>query len=69
MRKFYLLFVLVVLCLACEKKQPTEPATGIKLNPVTLQLKVGDIANIDVETSGKAADIKWTSSNTDVADV
>ncbi len=69
MRKFYLLFVLVVLCLACEKKQPTEPATGIKLNPVTLQLKVGDIATIDVETSGKAADIKWTSSNTDVADV
>ena len=69
MHKFYLLFVLVVLCLACEKKQPTEPATGIKLNPVTLQLKVGDIATIDVETSGKAADIKWTSSNTDVADV
>lgn len=49
---------------ACEK--PKEPATGsITLNPVTLQLKVGDVATIDAT----GTNIEWKSSNPEVAEV
>ena len=49
---------------ACEK--PKEPGTGsITLNPVTLQLKVGDVATIDAT----GTNIEWKSSNPEVAEV
>ena len=49
---------------ACEK--PKEPATGsVTLNPVTLQLKVGDVATIDAT----GTNIEWKSSNPEVAEV
>ena len=48
---------------ACE----TVPSVSFSLNPNTLQMKVGDIANIDVV--GSATNIEWTSSNDSVATV
>ena len=49
---------------ACEK--PKEPGTGsVTLNPVTLQLKVGDVATIDAT----GTNIEWKSSNPEVAEV
>ena len=66
---FYLLsFSAAVLCLcvACEK--PTEPTkVTLSLSPVTLQLKVGELAT--VEASGTATNIEWTSSDENVATV
>ena len=67
MRKFFLLTVLAVLCMACEKERTSEAAPTLTLNPVTLQLKAGDIATIDA--AGTATGIEWTSSDTTVADV
>ena len=53
----------VLLMTACE----TVPSVSFSLNPNTLQMKVGDIANIDVV--GSATNIEWTSSNDSVATV
>lgn len=52
---------------ACEPKQDEPSNVTLELNPVTLQLKVGDIATID--TKGTATNIVWTSSNEEVASV
>ena len=56
-----LLFLCAVLCIACE------PTVNFSLNPNTLQMKVGDISNIDVV--GSATNIEWTSSDDSVATV
>ena len=56
-----LLFLCAVLCIACE------PTVNFSLNPNTLQMKVGDISNIDVV--GSATNIEWTSSDESVATV
>ena len=67
MRNIFLIALLAVVCVACEKKQTAEtPVNSLTLNPVTLQLKVGDIATID---AGNATNVEWTSSNTEVAEV
>lgn len=52
---------------ACDPKQDEPSNVTLELNPVTLQLKVGDIATID--TKGTATNIVWTSSNEEVASV
>ena len=52
---------------ACDPKQDEPSNVTLELNPVTLQLKVGDIATID--TKGTATNIEWTSSNEEVASV
>ena len=52
---------------ACDPKQNEPSNVTLELNPVTLQLKVGDIATID--TKGTATNIVWTSSNEEVASV
>lgn len=56
-----LLFLCAILCIACESE------VNFSLNPNTLQMKVGDIANIDVV--GSATNIEWTSSDDSVATV
>ena len=53
----------VLLMTACEM----VPSASFSLNPNSLQMKVGDIANIDVV--GSATNIEWTSSNESVATV
>lgn len=64
----YLLLIAAVVCMAaCEPKQDEPSNVTLELNPVTLQLKVGDIATID--TKGTATNIVWTSSNEEVASV
>ena len=52
---------------ACDQKQDEPSNVTLELNPVTLQMKVGDIATID--TKGTATNIVWTSSNDEVATV
>lgn len=52
---------------ACDQKQDEPSNVTLELNPVTLQMKVGDIATID--TKGTATNIVWTSSNEEVATV
>lgn len=51
---------------ACKPKNIPSNIT-LDLNPVTLQLKVGDVTTI--EASGTATNIVWTSSNEEVATV
>ena len=64
----YLLLIAAVVCMAaCDPKQDEPSNVTLELNPVTLQLKVGDIATID--TKGTATNIVWTSSNEEVASV
>ena len=64
----YLLLIAAVVCMAaCDPKQNEPSNVTLELNPVTLQLKVGDIATID--TKGTATNIVWTSSNEEVATV
>ena len=64
----YLLMIAAVVCMAaCDPKQNEPSNVTLELNPVTLQLKVGDIATID--TKGTATNIVWTSSNEEVASV
>lgn len=63
----YLLLISAVVFAACEKPATPENPVTLSLDPVTLQLKVGDIATID--TKGTATNIEWTSSNEDVASV
>ena len=64
----YLLLIAAVVCMAaCDPKQDEPSNVTLELNPVTLQLKVGDIATID--TKGTATNIEWTSSNEEVASV
>lgn len=64
----YLLMIAAVVCMAaCDPKQNEPSNVTLELNPVTLQLKVGDIATID--TKGTATNIEWTSSNEEVASV
>ena len=64
----YLLLIAAVVCMAaCDQKQDEPSNVTLELNPVTLQLKVGDIATID--TKGTATNIVWTSSNEEVASV
>ena len=68
MRKlsYLLIFASAILMMACEK--PTEPTTAtLSLSPVTLQLKVGEMATIDA--TGTAKNIEWTSSDENVATV
>ena len=63
----YSLFILFVL-VGCEKPvTPVDPELTLNLNPVVLQLKVGDMGTI--ETSGTATNIVWKSSNEEVATV
>ena len=64
----YLLLIAAVVCMAaCDPKQDEPSNVTLELNPVTLQMKVGDIATID--TKGTATNIEWTSSNEEVASV
>lgn len=64
----YLLMIAAVVCMAaCDPNQNEPSNVTLELNPVTLQLKVGDIATID--TKGTATNIEWTSSNEEVASV
>ena len=64
----YLLLIAAVVCMAaCDPKQGEPSNVTLELNPVTLELKVGDIATID--TKGTATNIVWTSSNEEVASV
>ena len=64
----YLLLIAAVVCMAaCDPRQDEPSNVTLELNPVTLQLKVGDIATID--TKGTATNIEWTSSNEEVATV
>ena len=64
----YLLLIAAVVCMAaCDPKQNEPSNVTLELNPVTLQLKVDDIATID--TKGTATNIVWTSSNEEVASV
>lgn len=63
----YLLLISAVVFAACEKPATPENPVTLSLDPVTLQLKVGDIATID--TKGTATNIEWTSSNEEVASV
>ena len=64
----YLLLIAAVVCMAaCDPKQDEPSNVTLELNPVTLQMKVGDIATID--TKGTATNIVWTSSNEEVASV
>ena len=64
----YLLLIAAVVCMAaCDPNQNEPSNVTLELNPVTLQLKVGDIATID--TKGTATNIVWTSSNEEVASV
>ena len=64
----YLLLIAAVVCMAaCDPNQNEPSNVTLELNPVTLQLKVGDIATID--TKGTATNIEWTSSNEEVASV
>lgn len=64
----YLFLIAAVVCMAaCGQKQEEPTNVTLELNPVTLQLKVGDIATID--TKGTATNIEWTSSNEEVASV
>lgn len=64
----YLLLIAAVVCMAaCDPRQDEPSNVTLELNPVTLQLKVGDIATID--TKGTATNIEWTSSNEEVASV
>ena len=64
----YLLLIAAVVCMAaCDPKQNEPSIVTLALNPVTLQLKLGDIATID--TKGTATNIVWTSSNEEVASV
>lgn len=63
----YLLLFAVVCMAACGQKQDEPSNVTLDLNPVTLELKVGDIATID--TKGTATNIEWKSSNEDVATV
>ena len=66
-QNYLLLIVAVVSMAACDQKQDEPSNVTLELNPVTLQLKVGDIATID--TKGTATNIVWTSSNEEVASV
>ena len=59
-----LLIVAAIFCASCEKAEPTAT---LSLSPVSLSMKVGDIATI--ESSGTATNIVWTSSNEEVATV
>ena len=64
----YLLLIAAVVCMAaCDPRQDEPSNVTLELNPVTLELKVGDIATID--TKGTATNIVWTSSNEEVASV
>ena len=64
----YLLLIAAVVWMAAGDPKQNEPSNvTLELNPVTLQLKVGDIATID--TKGTATNIVWTSSNEEVASV
>ena len=68
MRKlsYLLIFASAILMMACEK--PTGPTKAtLSLSPVTLQMKVGEMATIDA--SGTAKNIEWTSSDESVATV
>lgn len=60
---FFLVAVAVVIS-ACT---PPEQPVNIAVNPVTVQLKVGDITTLEV--TGATANIEWVSSNEDVATV
>ena len=62
----YWLVLAAVCFLGCEKSQGPGNVT-LDLNPVTLQMKVGDMATI--EATGTAKNIEWKSSNEDVATV
>ena len=64
-RIYWLLFAAVGLW-ACENPQGPGNVT-LDLNPVTLQMKVGDMATIDA--TGTATNIEWKSSNEEVATV
>jgi beta-glucanase (GH16 family) len=70
MRKVYFLSAIIALLCgltACEKKSSSDADVTLSLDPVTLQMKVGDLSTIEV--SGTATNIEWTSSNEDVATV
>lgn len=62
----YLLLLTAVCLWACETPQGPGNVT-LDLNPVTLQMKVGEMATIDA--TGTAKNIEWTSSNEEVATV
>ena len=66
MRKFFYLIAVAVCLVACETPA-TDPTVTLNLSPVTMTLKVGDIATIDA--TGTATNIEWTSSDEEVATV
>ena len=62
------LILLVSVCVMACAKQKDEPSNvTLNLEPITMQLKVGDITTI--EASGTATNIEWKSSNEEVATV
>ena len=64
MHKYHYLILLVLAALtACSEPE----VKNISINPVTLQLKVGDISTLEV--IGANANIEWVSSNEEVATV
>lgn len=71
MRKYLYLVCLTVALLAsaCNPTNGNQPDNKITLtlDPVTVQLKVGDM--ITIETEGNATNIQWQSSNEDVATI
>ena len=62
-----MLLPIVALLSACMNSEQPQPEVTLSLDPVTVQLKVGEMATIDA--IGTAANIEWKSSNTDVAEV
>lgn len=58
----FLLAVAALLCVACQTS-----VDNLKITPVVLQLKPGDVQTL--QTSGNIANAEWSSSNPDVATV
>ena len=69
MRKLFFLLAVFgsFLLVACNRETPSDAGGTLSLNPVTLQLKVGEIAT--VEPVGIPTNIAWSSSNDSVATV
>lgn len=69
MHKFFYLIAAVLVLAACNSTEAETPEQSVtlSLSPVTLQLKVGELATIDA--IGTARNIEWTSTNEAVATV
>ena len=63
---FVMLYVAALVLAACEPKV-VETDETFTLDPVVLQMKPGEMANVEI--NGKAVNVEWSSSNPDVATV